>query len=365
MFKELSKIILNHKKHTPFYIYDQDVISKQIKKIRSAFSDYQNFELLYAIKANYSDIVLEEIKKAKIGIAVSSLGELKKVRKNKIKIISYTAPFIPKEVVQMARKNKVEINFNNYSELVDSHLDNVGARINPEVGWSYFKDYQAGSRSSQFGIPYKEALKMNLSQVSRLHMHTSSDSYQIDVFIEGLKRLLLVAEKFPRITTINLGGGMAVPIGKNGKEFDVRLYARKIIALIREFNKRNGRNLKIQIEPGNYIVRPAGYYISKVMAVEKKNGKIFYFIDGTKHHLKGLANVEKIDFVTRASKETKASIIGCTCQRSDVFIDYAKIPILNIGDLVIVSMAGAYCLVQSDNFHLLDKPKEFGFVEPF
>lgn len=359
MFKKPNKAILKYKNHTPFYLYNQGVIGEQIQKIKAAFSSYENFELLYAIKANYSDIVLAEIRKAQIGVAVSSLGELKKALKNKIKTISYTAPFAPKEAIQLARKNKTELNFNNYSELIDSCLDNAGVRINPEIGWSYLDDYQAGSSSSQFGIPYKEALKMDLSKVTRLHMHTSSDSYKVDVFIEGLKRLLQVAEKFPRITTINLGGGIAVPIGRVEKEFDIKLYAKKIITIILEFNKRNNRNLKIQIEPGNFIVRPAVYYVSKVIATEKKKDKLFYFADGTKHHLRGLSNIEKIDFITTADKKINASIIGCTCQRSDILFAGTKIPTLKIGDLVIIPMVGAYCLVQNDNFHLLNRPKEF------
>ncbi|EFK96101.1 Diaminopimelate decarboxylase [sediment metagenome] len=359
--KQLNDAIQKHKNKTPFYLCDKGIISEQIKKIQVAFSTYKNFELLYAIKANYSDIVLEEIKKTNIGVAVSSLNELKKVLQYNFKTISYTAPYISKEVLSLAIKNKVEINYNNFSDFQDSKIKNAGVRLNPEIGWSYFKDFSAGVIGSQFGISWKEALNLDLSQVTRLHMHTSSDSYNISFFIQGLKRLLKIAVKYPNISTINIGGGIATPIGRDEKEFDIKLYATEIIELIELFNKKHQRNLRIQIEPGNYIVRPSIYYVCKIQAMDKKNNSLCYYTDGTKHHLRGIFNIQKINFITKSKEKSKAKIFGCTCQRADVIYDDLEIPKLVVGDLAVIPMTGAYCLVQSDNFHLLDKPYEFSF----
>lgn len=337
------------------------MIREQIDKIKSAFSAYKNFELFYAVKANYSDIVLREVKKANIGVAVSSWGELEKIQKYFFGAISFTAPYVPKNVLQSVKRGGIELNYNNYSELQNNPVSNCGIRINPEIGWSYLKDYLAGALGSQFGISHRDAVSLDLSMVTRLHMHTSSDSYRIDVFISGLKRLLKVAALFPNINTINIGGGIAVPIGATEGDFDIDLYATRVIDLFNKFYKRYNRNLKIQMEPGNYIVRPSTFYVCRIMAVDKKNNDLYYFTDGTKHHLKGLSKIQKINFLTKANKKTSAKILGCTCQRSDVIYDGVGVPELSIGDLVIVPMTGAYCLVQGDDFHLLKRPGEYCF----
>jgi diaminopimelate decarboxylase len=360
--KQLENIIKKYKNKTPFYLCDRNIIREQINKLQSAFSSYDNFELLYAVKANYSDAVLKEIFKLKIGAAVSSPEELKKVQKYGIKPISYVAPYTPKTIIQLAKNNKIELNYNNYSELQNNQINNSGIRINPEVGWSFIKDFRAGAKDSQFGISYKYVTDFDLSMVTRLHMHTSSDSYKINIFILGLKRLLAIASKLPKVNTINIGGGIAVPLEITEKDFNIKKYALEIIKVVKKFNKQYNRNVKIQIEPGSYIVRPSTYYISKVKAIEKKNNNItYYYLDGTKHHLKGLVNIQKLNFITKSNKKTNAKIFGCTCQRSDIIYNNSKIPNLKIDDLVVIPMTGAYCLVQSDNFHLLQKPNKYYF----
>ncbi len=347
--------IKKRKLETPFFIYDADIIKKQINKIRNAFKNYQNFQLYYPVKANNSDVVLEEIRKKELDVAVSSLEELKLVLGYGFENISYAAPFVPKEVIQLVATNNIEINYNDFDS------NNVGLRLNPEIGWSYFKDYAASARHSQFGVPVEE-IDFDLKKITRLHMHTSSDSYRIDIFLKALKKILKVANFCPNIETINIGGGIATPIQKDDKEFDIVNFGKSVIKIVEKFNKQNNKIIKIQFEPGNYIVRPAGYYVCSVMAKAKKYGRYYYYTNGTKHHLRGLNNIEKYQFFRKNKIKNLSVIVGASCQRSDMLIKDARIPELKIGDLVLIPMAGAYCAVQADNFHLIPKPREYKFA---
>jgi diaminopimelate decarboxylase len=345
---------------TPCFVYDKNIVHSQIDKILNAFNKYKNFQLFFSIKANNSEIILKEIKKRHLGISVSSIEELEKAKKQNIKKISYTSPLITKRIVNILRKNNSEINFNNITDFDKFGINGDGLRINPEIGWSYLKDYQASSKRSQFGIPINEIDSPNLYKIERLHFHSSSDSYKIDIFIEGLKRILNVAHKFPNLSTINIGGGIAVPILKNDKEFNIKKYAKKVVQTIKEFNKKNKKNIIIQFEPGNYIIRPAGYYVCRLLSKEKKSNLIYYFSDGTRHHFKGISRVERFFFDKKNNLPKKMGIIvGKTCQRSDVLIEKQEIPILDIGNFLVIPETGAYCIVQSDNFHLFKKPKEY------
>jgi len=349
-----KNFILNIKK-TPAFIYDLSVIRTQINKILKAFEEYKDFELLYSMKANNSNKILEVIKNLNIGIAVSSEDELSKAKELGFEKISYTAPYIPNKLLET---KTIEINFNNFSEV--KNKKNSGLRINPLIGWSYLDDTEAGEINSQFGIPINELNDNDLTNVERLHMHTSSDSYKIDLFIKSLRKLLELIKNYPQIKTINIGGGIAIPICEDAEEFDIQNFAKKIIQEMQDFNNKFGRKIKLQFEPGNYVVRPAGYYVCRVMAKEIKFGKEYYFTDGTKRHIKGINNFKNIQYSRNLKNKSESYLIGKTCQRGDVLY-HGLIPELNIGDLIIIPNTGAYCSVQADNFHLIPKSKELFF----
>ncbi|MDE1970225.1 MAG: hypothetical protein KGI50_01465 [Patescibacteria group bacterium] len=354
----LQKIInLSSTQKTPFFVYDKKNVKKQINKILTAFQDYPNFELLYAVKANHSKFILEEVKRNGLGIAVSSLQELELAVKYGFESISYTAPYISAEVMRFSKKRKIDINYNNLTEIKQQDKL-IGLRINPEVGWSYLKDYAASGINSQFGIPLEE-VKIDLARIVRIQMHTSSDSYKINLFIKALEKLLDLAAQCRNIDTINLGGGIATPILREDDEFDIGQFSKRVLRLVNKFNRKYNKQIKLQFEPGNYITRESGYYVCRIMAKEKKYNKIFYFVDGTKHHVRGLHNIQKI-FFSRDSISGKrgSNIVGCTCQRSDILVDNIVMPELSIGDLIVIPMAGAYCSVQVDTFHLLNSPRE-------
>jgi len=359
---KLIKEIKKHRKDTPFFIYDLKIFDNQVKKIKDAFRNYPDSKLLYAIKANFSPFIIKRAKRLDLGISVSSPEELEIAIKYNIRPISYTAPFIDKKVLQFAKRNKnIEINLNNKSEINKFKSDNLGIRINPLIGYSYLPEFYAASQDSQFGINYKEIENLNIEKIIRLHMHSSSDSYRINLFIKGLKRLLKIAEKNPQIKILNLGGGIGTPILKKDSEFNFKKYANEIIKNISAFSKKYNRKLTIQLEPGSYLIRPSGFYVTKVVERDTKNNIIFYFVDGSKNNLRGIAKIEKILYISKTRSKNKGYLVGKTCQKSDRLIKNEIMPDLKIDDLVIIPMAGAYCRVKADNFHMAKKPKEFYF----
>ncbi len=335
-------------------VYDLNVVERQARKILEAFKIYDNFDLFYSMKANNSDEIVKVLCRKGLGASVSSEAELSKAIDLGFDSISYTAPYIPRSVL---KNRNVEVNFNNYSEKKD--YKKAGLRINVLIGWSYLPGTAASGEDSQFGVPIHELNSLDLSDVSRLHMHTSSDSYKIDLFLSALRNLLKIMKENPQIKTINIGGGVAVPIAQEDNEFDIKKFAKKIVGEINKFNSKFDRNVRLQFEPGNYLVRPSGKYICKIMAKEKKFGQIYYFTNGTKHHIKGINRIVRISLMNEHDNKEleKSVVVGRTCQRSDILFE-GSLPELDIGDLISIPNVGAYCSVQSDSFHLLQKPYE-------
>lgn len=345
---------------TPCFAYDLNSLRKKISSVQNAFESYENFELFYAVKANSNKKILKEATKNGLGLHVSTAEELKLALSLRCKKISFTSPIITSEIIKLKKIHDFEININNKSDfkLLPKKITRLGLRINPLIGWSERSDAKAGGKYSQFGIPINELDSKIIRKVSSLHCHTSSDSFKQTIFIKQLKELLKIAKNNKNITSINIGGGIGVPIWENEKEFEIEKFSNKIIKILNDFNKLNSTSLLFRLELGNYLIREAGAYICEVVQIEKKSGKTFIFTNGTKHHIRGL-NPDSATFKTKSNKMQTATIVGCTCQRGDILLENNKIPALKVKDLIIFANAGAYCSAQADNFHLIPKPTEY------
>ena len=60
---------------TPFYYYDIELLRKTLDEI-NIHSNYDNYHVHYAIKANVNAVILEEIRKAGLGVDCVSGGEI-------------------------------------------------------------------------------------------------------------------------------------------------------------------------------------------------------------------------------------------------------------------------------------------------
>ncbi|MCH7828551.1 hypothetical protein IH982_01615 [Patescibacteria group bacterium] len=340
---------------TPVFLYDVNHVKGQVERIKNAFSSYTNFKLLYAVKANNNPEILKQLSRMGLGFHVSSLEELKAARKVS-KDISFTGPVLTSEILQYIKRNSVKANANSIPDLKKiASMKDVGLRINPRIGWSYGAGIASGSKESHFGVSPEEfrSIPAKLrNRITRLHMHTSSDSYRIGLFIEAFQRLLKITEKHPSVLVINIGGGIAAPIGSEESEFDITTYAKRIIAEAEKFGKKHKRILKIQVEPGNYIVRGAGYYIVRIHSVLQRRGRYYFFSDGTIHHIRGLLN-ERRPYSFRKSPLVYGAILGASCQVGDILVPFKKMPKLREGDLVAIPKAGAYCAVQAAQFNMI------------
>ena len=61
---------------TPFYYYDMELLDATIKAIRQ-YSDYPDFQVHYAVKANSNPEILRRIAASGLGADTVSIGEVK------------------------------------------------------------------------------------------------------------------------------------------------------------------------------------------------------------------------------------------------------------------------------------------------
>ncbi|OQX51964.1 MAG: diaminopimelate decarboxylase [Candidatus Cloacimonas sp. 4484_209] len=367
MLKKCQKRLKKIK--TPFYIYDETVIKRNISFLKRTFSSC-NPKIFFAVKANTSLAVLKTVQKERIGAEVVSPGEIFLARK---------AGFLPNAIMynNVARKKeevifalKRGINFFNFEAIDQARLLEECAgklkkriklfvRVNLGVIPGTHSHLSTGSPLSKFGIEERDVLKVikvlkdfRFAKLTGIHSHIGSQILTPSPFLKAVKRVERLINVFKKhkinIRYVNLGGGFGIPYQPN----DVALDFQPIVKSYK--NLAEHHNVKIILEPGRFIVGNAGFIITKVISVKSREGTPLYIVDADMtenprpaiyrayHHIEPLSD--------KNGKRKNSRIVGPLCENSNEFGTF-KLPPLEIGDTLIIHNSGAYTRTMASNYN--------------
>ena len=152
-------------------------------------------------------------------------------------------------------------------------------RVNPGVGsggfsasTTGFSKTNVGGPTSSFGIWHELVENGTVPDivdkygltVERIHTHIGSGSDPV-IWQQVATKSLSFCKIFPTVTALNLGGGYKV--GRNAGEptTDLQEIGKPVTDAFKKFAEENdGRELKLEIEPGTYLVAMAGALVSTV-----------------------------------------------------------------------------------------------------
>ena len=259
----------------------------------------------------------------------------------------------------------------------------VGIRVNPGVGsggfsssTTGFSKTNVGGPSSSFGIWHELVAdgtvpaiveKYGLN-VERIHTHIGSGS-DPKIWQQVATKSLSFCKMFPTVTACNLGGGYKVGRNEGEPTTDLQEIGQPVTDAFRKFAEETGRELKLEIEPGTYLVAMAGALISTVQ------DKVFTTGDGSHTFLKldaGMTDVLRpslygavhpITVLPGSGKSTDVGdesesvvVVGHCCESGDLMTPEAGEPEslaerelrkAEIGDLLVMDGSGAYCSAMS------------------
>ena len=213
--------------------------------------------------------------------------------------------------------------------------------------------------NSKFGCYPEEALflmrrarKLGLD-VLGMCFHVGSQTLSVDPYIQGIatcKRLFDVAalDGF-NLRVLDIGGGFPVPAG--GAECDsVAMFDAIAAALNEKFPAT-----EIWCEPGRYICGTAVNLLTSVIANIIKNDKQWYFLD---EGLYGSFSAKMFDhwefnFETNVTDrpETVATFAGPSCDSIDVVLRDVQTPRLEMNDVLLFPITGAYTAASASSFN--------------
>ncbi len=376
MAKELSSQYLTELGNTfgtPLYVYDADRIKQQFEKLSKAFSGF-DATIFYACKALTNVNILQYVKSIGCNVDCSSSNEvmLALFAGFTPDRILYTSNNISFEELEEVASKGVNINIDSISNLRKfgrkyGSSYPVGIRLRPNIMAGGNLKIAVGHDASKFGIPLEKVsdvhdiIRETGLVIKTLHIHTGSDIKDVDVFLKGVEVLYKIAEDFPTVESLDMGGGFKVKYKPDDQETDIELLGKKLAASIAAFEKRSSRKLKFWFEPGKFIVSEAGYFITQVNVIKETSTVTFVGLNTGLNHLIRPMFYDAwhtIENISNPSGEIKRyNITGNICE-TDNFATDREVNEIHEGDYLVFKNAGAYCFEMSSNYNSRFKPAE-------
>lgn len=355
---------------TPCYVYDRAGLEDAAKQAL-AFPAPYGFTLRYAMKANPSRGVLEVFRDLGLHVDASSDFEVERALR---------AGFAPQSIQltsQMpSRALKEHVARGVIFNACSLHqLDMFGrvapgrslaVRINAGLGSGSTNRTNTGGPAASFGIWHEYlgevqsiAKKYGL-KISTLHCHIGSGT-DPEVWKRVARMTLDIAEKLPDVVRVNLGGGFKVGRMPEEPTVDLQDVGAHVPAELKGFKERTGRALHLEIEPGTYLVARGGAVVATCVDVVDtgREGYRFAKLDT------GMTEVTRpslygaqypIDVLATGRDVVETVFVGPCCESGDILTPAPGdpealaprfVPKPEIGDLVVVGGAGAYCAAMS------------------
>ena len=277
---------------SPSYLYRPNHAIHNISAIKEALSRHGvAHQVFYAIKANRNPALLTHLLMSGLcGIDVCSPREMLRALQIGFHAgqISFTGTSVSDADLDLfARHPDLIVNADSLSVIrrFGERLPGkeIGLRINPQVGISKGdKIVYTGEKATKFGIyedRFAEGIDLARSyqlRVNRLHFHAATGylNPQLEQFEAILNRMGHFLDQLPGVRTLNIGGGLGHPLTEADQPLDLDRWA----GIIANFAKP--RHLEIHVEPGDYIMKPAGICLLEVNSVEEKGGTVFVGVNG-------------------------------------------------------------------------------------
>lgn len=358
---------------TPFYLYDEAAIRANAKLIREAFAIFPDFHEHYAVKALPNPFVLKILADEGFGADCASIPELILAAKVGMKgeEVMLTSNETSGEEFATARRQGAVINLDDIShidfvEKTAGLPELVSCRYNPGP----LKDGNViigKPEEAKYGFTRQQIIdglvRLRDKGVRRFGLHTmvASNELNADYHIETARILFELAVEVKektgiRVEFVNLGGGAGIPYRPEQTPLDYKQLAGGIRAAYDAIVVPAGLDpLGLHLEWGRIITGPYGWLVTTAVR-GKSTYREYVGVDASMADLMRPGMYGAYHHMTVAGKEDAPAtetydVVGSLCENNDKFAVQRQLPVIDIGDLVIIHDAGAHGRAMGFNYN--------------
>ncbi|HDC4404774.1 TPA: diaminopimelate decarboxylase [Enterobacter cloacae] len=361
----------------PVWVYDAQIVREKIAAL------HQFDVVRFAQKACSNIHILRLMREQGVKVDSVSLGEIERALaagfdpKTDPDAIVFTADLIDDATLARVHELQIPVNAGSVDMLEQlgqvSPGHRVWLRVNPGFGHGHSQKTNTGGENSKHGIWYADmpaALEVlqryNLKLVG-IHMHIGSgvDYGHLEQVCGAMVRQVI--DFGQDLEAISAGGGLSIPYREGEEAIDTDHYYGLWSAARDKVAAHVGHPVKLEIEPGRFLVAESGVLVAQVRSVKEMGSRHFVLIDagfndlmrpsmyGSYHHISALAadgrdltNAPRIDTV----------VAGPLCESGDVFtqqeggkVETRALPEVKPGDYLVLHDTGAYGASMSSNYN--------------
>ena len=356
---------------TPFYLYDEQGIRENARRLNAAFAWNPGFKEYFAVKATPNPQILKILREEGCGTDCSSLTELIMSDRCGFKggEIMFSSNDTPAEEFKLAAELGATINLDDITH-IDFLKDTIGyipkkvcCRYNPggvftlgesKEGFQVMDnpgDAKYGMTREQISEAYKRMKELGAEEFG-IHAFLASNTLSNDYY-PALARILfrlaveLKKETGCHITFINLSGGVGVPYKPEQTENDIAVIGEGVRKAYEEVLIPAGMgDVSICTELGRFMLAPYGVLVTRATH-EKHTYKEYIGVDACASNLMRPAIYGAYHHITVMGKENepcdhKYDVTGALCENCDKFAVDRMLPRIDKGDLLVIHDAGAH-----------------------
>lgn len=354
---------------TPFYLYDTQQLQANHALLTESMdaAGVRGFKNFFAVKALPNPHILQRLVAMGQGFDCSSLAELELANQVGARgaDIMFTSNNTTDEEFARAHELGAIINFDAL-RYVERYVDHVGVpeiascRYNPGelvFGAPEIQKLIGAPAESKFGMSRERLLQsyqlLKEKGVTRFGLHTMllSNNLSWQHHSEIAHTMFMLAAEVSRelditFEFINLGGGIGVAYRPEDEPFEYDRFAEALQSAYQCAGLNDLGMPAVYMENGRCISASTGWLVTTVQNV-KESYKKYIGVDasmadlmrpgmyGAYHHVSLLGD--------DSTKECEiVDIVGSLCENNDKFARDRQLPLLHVGDVIVIHSAGAH-----------------------
>jgi diaminopimelate decarboxylase len=370
---------LAHRFGTPLYVYDLEVIDRQVAALRAVLPD--RTDLAYAVKANPALAVVAHLAGLGLGADVASGGELATALRAGLAPdrIVMTGPGKRDEELEAAvRAGNRAVTVESLGELARLEaVARTAGRRQPVMLRAAVAEPARLERvrlvgddgAGKFGMDAADlidaarlAARSAHLELLGLHAFGASNVLEASALVAHVATTARAARELARVTgttvrIVDAGGGLGIPYESHEESLDLVGLGRGLGGIVDGWATEPFlADARLLLEPGRFLVGPAGAYLATVVDTKSVDGTLVAILDGGVHHVLRPALVgteHRVRLLTSSSRRpVPVTVAGPLCSGLDILAVGAIMAPPSVGDLVAVLDVGAYGFTESMPYFL-------------
>lgn len=358
---------------TPVWVYGAASIRSRYGALTAAFAALGlNVHVHYAVKANDHLAILDLFRSMGAGADVVSLGELMRTQRAGIAAKDVVYSGVGKSPVEIASAiaagiGQVNVESAEELDMISAIAGQMGRpvrvtlRMNPDVDAGTHAKITTGLAENKFGIAaqdipnlYAHAALLPFIEPVGISMHIGSQILSPVPYTRAYRKASAMVRQLrdagQTVSVLDLGGGLGIGYGDE-PGMSLTAFANVVRQEVGDLG------VQLLLEPGRYLIGPAGLLVSSVILEKYSGEKRFLVLDAAMNDLLRPAmydawhGILPLDAAQFQAASSPADIVGPVCESADSFATNRLMPEMRPGSRVAILDAGAYGAVMSSNYN--------------